>query len=555
MAALCRDAGAVQKKTKVQERRSADKIVVLFTNDMHCSIQEDEQSFGMAGLAQAKDWAQHMSRYVTLVDCGDAIQGEAAGLLSDGSCMVDLMNVIGYDICTFGNHEFDFGMERILELSKQRSKAVYVSCNFVEKQTGTAVAKPYEIIDYDGISVAYVGVSTPQTLTSSQPSAFRDADGTYLYGFCQGEDGARFYAAVQSAVDRARQEGADYVIAIAHLGIDESAKPYRSTDLIGNTAGIDAVLDGHSHSVIEGDWIKNKEGKQVLLSSAGSRLSKIGCLFIDTNGTAALFDDAVETVLLSKEAGQKMEQEVSQALSAYEASLKKVVAHSKTALPVNSQNGNRMVRNQETAIGNFCADACRMASGADIAVVNGGGIRAGLPAGEITYGDFLDVFPYGNMLSVVKASGQELLDMLEMAYKDVQAQTKNASGAAGEFGGFLHISGLRVVIDQTIPSSVEIDENGMFVSVSGRRRVKKAEIFRRETGTYQALDAKETYTLAASDYMLREGGDGFSMFMDNTFVKDGWIQDVQALADYAEKDLDGIIGEAYSGVQGRILVK
>ncbi|MDE7312592.1 MAG: bifunctional metallophosphatase/5'-nucleotidase [Eubacterium sp.] len=538
-----------------QESRSTDKILVLYTNDMHCSIEADAQSFGLSGLAAAKEWAQRMSQYVTLADCGDAIQGEAAGLLSRGSCMVDLMNELGYDICTFGNHEFDYGMEQILELVNNRSKAAYISCNFVEQKTGAAVAEPYVIMDYDGLSVAYVGVSTPQTLVSSQPSSFMDEHGEYLYGFCQGEDGARFYHAVQSAVDSARQDGADYVVAIAHLGIDESASPYRSTDLIRHTTGIDAVLDGHSHSVIPCERVNNKDGKEVLLSSSGSRLANIGCLLIDTKGTAALSDDVLDTVLLSKETVQNMEQSVGEVLSAYETLLEEVVAYSDVRLSANSENGNRMVRNRETAIGNFCADACRSVSGADLAVVNGGGIRAGLAAGELTYGDLFAVFPYGNMLSVVTASKQDILDMLEMAYKDVQAAAETEDGAVGEFGGFLQVSGMRVVIDTGIPSSVRLDENGMFASVSGRRRVTDVQVFNSVTGEYEPLDDAKTYTLAANDYMLHEGGDGFSMFMRHAFVKDRFIQDTQALADYITKDLAGKVGAAYGDVQGRILVK
>lgn len=546
---------AAKKGTADKKSRSTDPILILYTNDMHCAVEAGEHSLGFAGLTAIKDWAETVSEYVTLADCGDAIQGDAAGLLSEGACMVDLMNEAGYDLCTFGNHEFDYGMEQILALSKERSKARYLSCNFLEAETGKTVAEPYAILDYGGIRAAFIGISTPEAITSSSPAGFLDEEGNYKYEFCQGKQGERLYDAVQSAADKARQEGADYVIALAHLGTDESAQPYRSVDVIAHTSGIDALLDGHSHSVIGQELVKNKEGREVLLSSTGSRLANVGCLTIDTKGTAQLSDDTLKTTLLSGEAARQMDASVQSILAQYEDQLQEVVAYADTELSVNSKNGNRMVRCRETAIGNLCADAFRAVSGADLAVVNGGGIRAGISAGEVTQQDILHVFPFGNQLCMAACTGQEILDLLEFACRNVAAEPENADGPVGEAGGFLQVSGIRFCVDTGVESSCVQDEQGMFVEVAGKRRVKEVQILDQQAGEYQELDPEQTYTLAASDYLLREGGDGVGMFRGHEFLNMQPVQDGQALAEYLRVELGGKIPESYAGVQGRIIVR
>ena len=530
------------------------KIVVLYTNDIHCSIEANEDSLGMAGLAAAKEWAGNFSKYVTLVDCGDAIQGEAVGTLSEGMSMVKLMNELGYDICTFGNHEFDYGMEQILNIANEMSGAEYVSCNFMELETERTVVNPYVIKEYDGVSVAYVGICTPEIITASAPKFFVDENNNFLYGFCQGENGTKLYDSVQKAVDEARAEGADYVIALAHLGINEDAAPYRSLDVIVNTTGIDVVLDGHSHSVVERGFVKNKEEKNVILSSTGARLANVGCLIIDTKGTENVLDDSVYTILLSGGEFGKMQASVKETEAEYEEIENTVAAHSDVSLTTADQNGNRMVRCRETNLGDFCADAYRMVSGADIGVINGGGIRAGLPAGEITYGSLMNVFPYGNMLCVAECTGAEILDMLEMAYRNVEAEYADENGSVGEFGGFWQISGMKLSIDTGTESSVELAENGMYTSVSGQRRVHNVQVLDRETGEYKRIDPEKNYTLASNDYMLHECGDGFTLFEDNVFVMDRLMLDYQVLITYVSDYLDGSVGEEYAEPQNRIMV-
>ena len=273
------------------EAKAATKdgdIVVLYTNDIHCGITEKD-SMGISGVAAYK--ADMIKEYgkdnVTLVDCGDAIQGSAIGTLSKGEYMIDIMNAVGYDYAIFGNHEFDYTIPELTKLVK-KADAKYLSCNFTflgdEKAEDKLTVAPYEIKDYNGVKVAYVGINTPETLVKSTPTYFMNEKGEFIYSFAQGNEGKDLYAAVQKAVDAARKEGAQYVVALSHLGIEEGSEPFRSTDVIANTTGINAVLDGHSHSTVTSDKVKNAKGEEVLLSQTGTKLANIGKLVITKDG-------------------------------------------------------------------------------------------------------------------------------------------------------------------------------------------------------------------------------------------------------------------------------
>ena len=190
-------------------------VMVLFTSDVHCGI---ESNFGYAGLAMVRDAYKNAGYHVLLVDNGDSIQGEPVGTMTTGEANIKLMNAVGYDIATMGNHEFDYGMERFFELSKM-ANFPYVSCNF--NKGGELQFAPYVIKEFDGVKIAFVGISTPKTLTSSTPKYFQDENGNFIYGFFEDETGEGLYNAVQKAVDDARAEGATFVVALAHLGNEE----------------------------------------------------------------------------------------------------------------------------------------------------------------------------------------------------------------------------------------------------------------------------------------------------------------------------------------------
>ncbi len=503
---------------------AAKDIVILYTNDAHCGI---EDGMGYQGLSAAKRALLAAGNKVLLVDNGDAVQGDTIGTLSKGEYIIDIMNKLGYDVATPGNHEFDYGMDQFNKLV-EKADFDYISCNFVDKD-GNPVLKPYVIKEADGVKIAFVGISTPKTITTSTPTYFQDGNGNYIYGFMQDDTGEKLYAAVQSAVDAARKEGAKYVIAMAHLGIEADCQPWTSSDVIVNTSGIDVVLDGHSHSTIAGDIVKNKEGKDVILTSTGTKLANIGCLTITADGklsTALINDDGMGDTIAEIKSG-------------YEEIVNTVVASTKVELTVNDPvSGERMVRRQETNLGDLCADAYRAMSGADIAVVNGGGIRVSIPAGDITYGQIIAVHPFGNEMCVVEATGQQILDALEMG----------ARNAPGECGGFLQVSGMSYEIDLNVEPTVEVNADGMFTGVSGEYRVKNVKV------GDEPLDLAKTYTLASHNYMLKSAGDGMAMFQGCTLLQDSVMIDNQVLINYIVDVLGGVVGEDYADPygQGRI---
>ena len=229
-----------------------------------------------------------------------------------------------------------------------------------------------------------------------------------------------------------------------------------------------------------------------------------------------------------------------------------VVGHSSTALSCSDTEGIRMVRSREIAIGDFVADAYRIIGGADIGMCNGGGIRADLKAGDITYGDIISVNPYGNSLCVVKITGAELLDMLEYFYRYVQSDYQKGGVACGEDGSFQQVSGLQFTVDTAVSSSVEADENDVFIGVSGSRRVTDVKVLK--DGNYVPVDPSATYTLASHNYMIKDGGCGMLNFLaDHELVVNESIADYQVLIDY----LDTLGGDlsAYEKADTRILIK
>lgn len=518
-------------------------IVVLYTNDAHCAV---DKGLGYAGLAAYKAEMKKTTDYVTLVDAGDAIQGEALGTLSKGEYLVEIMNAVGYDMAIPGNHEFDYGMDRFLELAKL-AKSGYYCCNFVDLRTGKTVFDAYKMVTYGNTKVAYVAIDTPEAISKSTPTYFQNDKGEYIYGFCAGNDGKDLYKAVQTAIDDAKTAGADYVIAVGHCGVDSQSAPWRSTDIIANVTGLSAFIDGHSHSTIAGDKVIGKDGKAVLLTSTGTKLAAIGKLVLKTNGT-------VSTELVTDYAGkdEAVAAVVKDIQAKNDALLKTVVAKTSVELTINGADGKRAIRNQETNLGDLCADAYRTVGGADVAIVNGGGIRATIAKGDVTYEQIIAVHPYGNALCVVEATGQEILDALEMA----------ARSTPGENGGFLQVSGLSYTIDTTIPSSVKVDDNKMFVSVDGPYRVKDVTIDGKSivvgdvviTAGSAPLDLKKTYTLASHDYMLKSAGDGINMFQDNKILKDSVMLDNQVLISYITETLKGTVSADYARAQGRITV-
>lgn len=518
----------------------SNDIVILHTDDAHCGVNDN---LGYAGVAAYKAEMQKTHNYVALVDCGDAIQGESIGTLSAGAYLVDIMNEVGYDFATFGNHEFDYKLPQLAKLTKQ-AKYQYLACNFkyIGKGTSDLNYKPYEIVTYGDKKVAFIGIVTPESFTKSTPAYFQDESGNYIYSFSEDETGTALYETVQKTVDEARAAGADYVIAMGHLGNEGITDRWTSKAVIANTTGIDAVLDGHDH-IAGVQKVANKDGKQIVLTEPGTKFENLGKLTIKTDGTitAELISPKEFT---EKDAG--ITAYITKLTDTFKEYVSKVVAKSSIALPDKDENGNRLVRNHETALGDLCADAFRVMMDADIGIMNGGGIRKPIKAGDITLDNILSVFPWGNLPCKMEVTGQTVLDMLEMG----------AINYPEESGGFLSVSGLKYTIMAGVPSSIELTDKGEFSKVAGKYRVTNVQVLNKKTNEYEPLDLNKTYTLGGIDYTILYCGDGFTMFNDSKVLKagDAFYTDAQMVVDYIENKLGGTIGEEYAKPQGRISV-
>lgn len=571
-------------------------IIILHTNDVHCGI---EDGIGYSGVALYKKQMEAQTPYVFLLDAGDAIQGAPIGTLSDGGYIVDIMNEIGYDFAIPGNHEFDYGMERFLELSDLLSCGYY-SCNFMDLKTGETKLPGYKMERFDDVDVAFVGVTTPESFTKSTPAYFQDASGQYIYGFCEDETGEALYAKVQAAADEARAAGAEYVILVGHLGKDGITEKWSAGAVIKNTTGIDAVIDGHSHQEYE-EFMENKNGDMIPVAQTGTKLNALGKLTITLDGAIKTelvkeipaFGEKTVTVKsgdsLSRiakrelgsysawmniyeanrdtikdpnliyagmvlkvpgsseaEEGKQTDPETDRFIAAiesqYEESLKTVLGHTDVDLAESDpETGARAVRSKETNLGDFCADAYRYVLGTDIGLMNGGGIRTGILAGDITYEDMLNVYPFGNMICAARVTGQQIWDALEMGARFLPEES----------GSFLHVSGLTFTIDTSVPSGVQLDDKQNFTGVEGEYRVRDILV------NGEPLDPQKTYTVASHNYMLKNGGSGMAMFSGCEIIKDDVMVDVDTLSAYVRDFLGGSVKDGYENPMGagRITIK
>lgn len=519
-------------------------VVILHTNDVHCGFEADDSTFGAADLAAYKARLESEGYDVILADAGDFVQGGVIGTLSNGEYPMQIMNELGYDVAIPGNHEFDFGMDNFLKLANE-AKFPYISVNFTDLRTNEKPFSAYKIIEAGGLKIAFIGLTTPETPSSSTPTNFMDENGNYIYGFLGGDDGTALYTAVQDAINSAYADGADYVFAIGHMGDYVYDEKWSSRTVIEHTSGLSAFIDGHSHSVLE-DFVEDKDGKSVPLASTGTKLENIGKITItDNEMTCELIEKSDYTVSADEntaenKAYRNMTDFIAGINAQYGELIGTVVARTDVELTINDpETGERAVRSAETNLGDLCADAYRAATGAEIALVNGGGVRANIAVGDITYGNIIDVQPFGNSLCVVEATGQQILDCLEMG----------ALHCPEEDGSFIQVSGLTYQINKSVPSSVKTDKDGNFIGIDGEYRV--CNVFVGE----KPLDLNKTYTVASHNYYLLSYGGGMTMFRDCKLVAKEIALDNQALIDYITENLGGTVGEKYSNPRGSGRIK
>ncbi len=543
--AFANTAGAAAPNQTVAGAASqAGDIVVFYTNDVHTHM--DNEGLRYSNVAAMKRDLAAAGANVLLVDAGDQIQGTAYGSMDKGETIISLMNAAGYDLATLGNHEFDYGMEGAMNAISW-AEFPYVSANFYHEANGTKtgnVLDAYKVFEFGETEVAFIGITTPESFTKSTPAYFQDGNGNYIYGIAGGKDGAELYASVQTAIDAASKE-ADIVIALGHLGDDAASKPWTSEELIANTTGLDAFIDGHSHSTVEGKAVKDKSGNDVWLTQTGEYLDAAGKMTIKADGSIAT--ELVTEYASVDETVKAMEESW---IGTVNEQLGQVVGSISDTLDNYDADGNRLVRMQETNTGDFTADAlyylfAEMGLDVDVAVMNGGGIRNKAVTGELSYLTCKEIHTFGNVACLQTVSGQQLLDALEWGAKD--------AGAA-ENGGFLHVSGLKYTIDTNIPSTVQKDEKGVWTGgPTGAYRVKDVQILNNQTGSYEALDVNAKYNLAGYNYTLRDLGDGFAMFDGAENVLDYVMEDYMVLANYIESFAGGVV-TGYAEPQGRITV-
>ena len=557
----CMNVWAVPARDGEDDDSELPESMIFFTNDVHCGI---EDGWGYAGVAGARNLIDSITDEdgnklvdTLLVDAGDAIQGGPIGTLSRGQYIIDIMNQAGYDLAIPGNHEFDYGMDRFLELAES-AEFPYVSSNFMHYENGEPTERvfdAYKVFELGTKKVAFVGVTTPEAITKSTPTYFQDEEGNYIYGFCQDNSGDMLVEAIQDAIDEVAEE-VDYVIVIGHLGIDEQSSPWMSTEVIPRLHGIDVFIDGHSHSVLN-EVVENADGEEVLLVQTGTKLANLGMISIYEDGsleaTIQAADDE-ETMIIPDPATQEL---IDQINAEFEDLLNTVVAYTNFDLTVNDPvTGERLVRKAETNLGDLCADGYRTLLDADIAFVNGGGVRANIPAGDITFQQIINVHPFGNEACLVEVSGQQILDALEMGSR----------AYPGENGGFLQVAGLKYEIHPDVEPNVTVGDDKMWLGPVDPElpyRVQNVQVMNKETGEYEALDLEKTYKLASHNYMLLNQGDGFAMFGRNNInvLLENVMIDNAVLINYiqsmpGDEEHEHIVIDDYADPlgQGRIVV-
>ena len=468
-------------------------ITILHTNDIHARVQstDDEgKTIGMDWLAGAI-WAQKGADEDTLaLDAGDTFHGLTLINLSRGSNMAMLMNLSGFDAMTPGNHDFNFGSQRLIELARILNFPV-LSANLMDKDKTQYIFRPYKSYDFNGVKVAVIGLSTPEIAYKTNPFNVKDVAFTDPI------------AAAQELMPKLRASH-DVVIGLMHMGLDKSSV-VTTEQLVKAVPGFDVIIDGHSHTTLpkgmkvgntlicQTGWYGHALGK-VELVVKDHKLRKVQASLLKRQGVEKLAktpDEGVAQALQEINMQVKMETET-------------VVAESPRELTA----AREIVRTQESELGNLTADALRQATGADVAVVNGGNLRTSLPAGKITKGAVLDVFPFNNRVLTLAVDGKTLKSMLELSVQYLPAA----------FGGFLDVSGMTFTVDTKAPAGQRVSE----VKVQG-----------------QPLAESKNYMVAVNDFTAF-GGDGYEMLKGAQLKGDfGSLEDI--FVEYLQKNgLQGI---------------
>lgn len=549
----------------------ADDYVIFYTNDVHGGVSDQafytgtDKSLGYAGLAALKAKAAKTSKGALLVDNGDSIQGSVPNTMSKGQSSINLMKETGYDILVPGNHEFDFGVSKFVEKAKN-SGLNYICANFTDQDNNLIFHKDNKGYDIREINiggetkkVAFIGIDTPESISKGTPKNFQDENGNYIYSF-NAKPNQALYDIVQNNIDAVKNEGADFVIVMAHLGDNGGTDGWYSQDVIANTSGIDVLLDGHAHSVIPNKIVKDKAGKDVLLTSTGTKLENIGVLKLSlVDGKIKATSNLVNKLTDAEKATEeykRVNDAVNQELKIYEY-LEEKIGDTDYPLVINDPaNNKRLVRNANTNMADFITDSYMWYSEndpsgkgfkkADAAIMNGGSIRADINRGEINYLGVLSVLPWNTKICEIEVTGQTIVDALEMGAKNYP----------NESGGFLHGSGITYEINTTVNSNVVTDSEKLFVKVDGDYYKGGYRVQNVRIGG-KPIDLKKKYNLMITEYYYKDLGDGMTMFKDAKAIVDGEqnVIDIDIFNAYLKNGLNGKVSSEYKNPygQGRIV--
>ena len=522
LAVSCKDddAGEILGPTKDNDR----SIVIIYDNDVHCAIEGYAKMVGYRDAIVDADTA-----WVATVSAGDYVQGGAVGSLTYGQSVIDVMKEVGYDAITLGNHEFDYKVPQMRHLMGQLPTGTVTCCNFYNAAHDTLYYNEYVIKQMGRKKIAFIGITTPGAM-HSEAGAFYADDGTTLLYDLRDTDCVEL---VQNAADHARAEGADYVILLAHLGeaFCGHTEVYTPT-LLAKTRGIDIVLDGHTHSSIPGQKFPNIDGDSVHSMQTGTKFEHVGKLIITADGKISS-----ELVPLAEiaQSSAKVAKVIDESKAKIADQLKKEIGMNYSPdFMVEDAEGQNTARYKCMPLGTLISEAYRYTAGAQIGLVNGGGVRTSLPQGMVTYGTLLDIQPFCNDLMTVSATGQQILDALESSVNLYPMLS----------GSFLQSAGLRYEFDPNNSPELEYDPETYVLAVHGTRRITQCEVQDPADGKYYPIDPDKRYTVASNTYVMKDGRTVVA-FRQAEVLSEGFCTDLDALINYVVNGLGGVISEDY----------